>query len=183
MLILTTIDLIWLNVMLPTSPDSDWTSPRSSHNVVTSFPRELSHWAALIYFVTFVASYCEPLKAAHTHIDNERIILALSRRTALLQAVLQLRRWPHAAKLLAGSANYDLRIVSSCHYSNEPLLVARNTWLRWHRSILALSRRIALLQALCYSFVYDLMRQSCLLAAQHKTFIYCQVVTIAMSRF
>ena len=24
--------------------------------------------------------------------------------------------------------------INRCHYSNEPLLVAQNTWLRWHRS-------------------------------------------------
>jgi len=57
----------------------------------------------------------------------------------------QLRRWPHVAELLAGWLAGLQRLIlwpsysiNRCHYSysNEPLLVAYNTWLRWHRSIL-----------------------------------------------
>jgi len=125
------------------------------------------------------------LVGQHTWLRWHRSILALPRRIALLQAVLQLGRWPHAAKLLAGSAIYELHTysINPCHYSNDLLLVGQHTWLRWHRSILALPRRIALLQAMLQLRRWPHAAKLLAGSAIYDLHIVSIVVTIAMSRF
>ena len=69
MRILTTIDTIWLNVVLPAR--SDWTS-QISYEAVASLLRLQSVWATLMCFYSIVAKSNETLEAAHAHIDDDR---------------------------------------------------------------------------------------------------------------
>ena len=69
MCVLTTIDTIWLNAVLPASPN--WTSQISSEAVALP-PRKLSDLAAPIYFVSIATKYMWLLEVAHVHTDDDR---------------------------------------------------------------------------------------------------------------
>ncbi len=71
MRILTTIDTIWLNVVLPAR--SDWTS-QISYDAVAMLLRPQSVWATLMRFYSIAAKSNETLEAAHAHIDDDRYI-------------------------------------------------------------------------------------------------------------
>ena len=73
MRIFTTIDTIWLNVVLRASPN--WTS-QMSYDVVESLLRKLSLCAALMSFVPIANKWLEPLEAAHVSIDDDRYDVA-----------------------------------------------------------------------------------------------------------
>ena len=69
MRILTTIDTIWLNVVLPAR--SDWTS-QISYEAVASLLLLQSVWATLMCFYSITDKSNETLEAAHAHIDDDR---------------------------------------------------------------------------------------------------------------
>ncbi len=71
MRILTTIDTIWLNVMLPARSRSDWTS-QSSYEAEALPLRPQSVWATPMCFYRITAKSNETLEAAHAHIDDDR---------------------------------------------------------------------------------------------------------------
>ncbi len=73
MRILTTIDTIWLNEVLPASPN--WTS-QISYETVTYLQFTLSIFAVQICFMGIVIKYSRTSEAAHAHIDDERYDMA-----------------------------------------------------------------------------------------------------------
>ncbi len=73
MRILTTIDTIWLNEVLPTSPN--WTS-QISYEAVACLLLAPSICAVQICFMDAIAKYNGSLEAAHAHIDEDRYDMA-----------------------------------------------------------------------------------------------------------
>ena len=71
MRILTTIDTIWLNEVLPASPK--WIGPlRSVFKAVASPTNAQSIFAVQIRFMDIVAKYNGSSEAAHAYIDDDR---------------------------------------------------------------------------------------------------------------
>ncbi len=73
MRILTTIDTIWLNEVLPASPN--WTS-QISYEAVAAVLLAPSTFAVQIYFMDIIAKYNGSSEAAHAHIDDDRFDMA-----------------------------------------------------------------------------------------------------------
>ena len=73
MRILTTIDTIWLNEVLPASPN--WTS-QISYEAVAYLLQTQSICAVQISFMYIIAKYNGSSEAAHAHIDDDRYDMA-----------------------------------------------------------------------------------------------------------
>ena len=73
MRILTTIDTIWLNDVLPASPN--WTS-QIRYEAVASLLLAPSTCAVQICFMDIIAKYNGSSEAAHAHIDDDRYDMA-----------------------------------------------------------------------------------------------------------
>ncbi len=73
MRILTTIDTIWLNEVLPASPN--WTS-QISYEAVASLLLAPSICAEQISFMYIIAKYNGSSEAAHAHTDDARYDMA-----------------------------------------------------------------------------------------------------------
>ncbi len=73
MRILMTIDTIWLNEVLPASPN--WTS-QISYKAAASPTNAQSIFAVQIRFMDIVAKYDGSSEAAHAHIDDDRYDMA-----------------------------------------------------------------------------------------------------------
>ncbi len=71
--ILTTIDTIWLNEVLPASPN--WTS-QICYEDIASLLLPPSTCAVQICFMGIVAKYNGSSEAAHAHIDDDRYDMA-----------------------------------------------------------------------------------------------------------
>ncbi len=69
MRILTTIDTIWLNVVLRASPNR---TSQISYDAVASLLRMLADLAVLFSFPSIATEYNGPLEAAYAHIDDDR---------------------------------------------------------------------------------------------------------------
>ncbi len=73
MRILTTMDMIWLNEVLPAIPN--WTS-QISYEAVVSLLLAPSTFAVQICFMDIITKYNGSSEAAHAHIDDDRYDMA-----------------------------------------------------------------------------------------------------------